>query len=246
MNNTTSTDQLNEIIAGMKLAKLSGSPKQVKWAENIRRKVIFTFIRDKEDAPLDTPIKEAFSPEAVRVAVNKFRSAPWWIDNTRVWSSRLEQAVRDAEEALHFKQFIKQKEAELFIPNEFFVGIEDAEVRECEIKKSDNISCSKFSFYSPIDYSTEMTGKGFRAIRLLKKENGGAVVDIYFKGDEHITFTDNGVIIKFNKNDWFQFWNASRTNGKKVRRWGSNEEIDVQTWYLFCDVAKRINEAVGY
>lgn len=116
----------------------------------------------------------------------------------------------------------------------------------CEIKKSDNISCSKFSFYSPIDYATEMTGKGFRAISLIKKENGGAVVDINFKDMKHVTFTDNAVIIKFNKNDWFQLWNASRTNGKKVRQWGSKEEIDVQTWCLFCDVAKRINEAVGY
>ena len=91
-----------------------------------------------------------------------------------------------------------------------------------------------------------MTSKCFRAISLLKKENGGAVVDINFKDMKHVTFTDKGVILKFNKNDWFQFWNASRTNGKKVRRWGSNEEIDVQTWCLFCDVAKRINEEVGY
>lgn len=238
--------KINEIIAGMKLAKLSGSPKQVKWAEDIRRKVIFTFIRDKEDAPLGCPVEEAYSPEAVRVAVNKFKSAPWWIDNSCVWSSRLEQAVRDAEEALYFKQFNKQKDVELFIPNEFFVGIEDAEVRDSEMKSGDKIACSKFSFYSPIDYATKMTGKGFRAISLLKKENGGAVVDIYFKGDEHVTFTDNGVIIKFNKKDWFQFWNASRINCKKVRRWGSNEELDIQTWCLFCNVAKRINEAVGY
>ena len=244
MNNTTSTDQLNEIIAGMKLAKLTGSPKQVKWAEDIRRGVIFTYIRDKKDAPLGCPVEKAYSPEAVRVAVNKFKSAPWWIDSG--WSRWLENAVRDAESALYFKQFSKQKEAELFIPKEFFVGIEDASVRECEIKKSDNISCSKLSFYSPINYETEMTSKCFRAISLLKKENGGAVVDINFKDMKHVTFTDNGVIIKFNKNDWFQFWNASRTNGKKVRRWGSNEEIDVQTWCLFCDVAKRINEEVGF
>ena len=244
MNNTTSTDQLNEIIAGMKLAKLTGSPKQVKWAEDIRRGVIFTYIRDKKDAPLGCPVEKAYSPEAVRVAVNKFKSAPWWIDSG--WSRWLENAVRDAESALYFKQFSKQKDAELFIPNEFFVGIEDAEVCEYELKKGDHIFCSKFSFYSPIDYATEMTSKCFRAISLLKKENGGAVVDIYFKGMEHVTFTDNGVIIKFNKNDWFQFWNASRTNGKKVRRWGCKDELDIQTWCLFCDVAKRINEAVGH
>lgn len=236
--------KINEIIAGMKLAKLSGSPKQVKWAEDIRRGVIFTFIRDKKDAPLGCPVEKAYSPEAVRVAVNKFKSAPWWINNG--WSSRLEQAVRDAESALYFKQFSKQKEAELFIPNEFFVGIEDAEVREYELKKGDHIFCSKLSFYSPIDYATEMTSKAFRAITLLKKENGGAVVEINFKGMEHVTLTENGVILKFNKNDWFQFWNASRTNGKKVRRWGCEDELDIQTWCLFCDVAKRINEEVGF
>jgi len=183
MNNTT-TDQLNEIIAGMKLAKLTGSPKQVKWAEDIRRKVIFTYIRDKKDAPLGCPVEKAYSPEAVRVAVNKFKSAPWWIDSG--WSRWLENAVRDAESALYFKQFSKQKEAELFIPKEFFVGIENAEVREFR-GKNDTISCFKLSFYSPIDYAPKY--KGSYVINLLKKENGGEVVKINFKDMKHVTFT---------------------------------------------------------
>lgn len=219
---------INESASDANLIELTGSPKQIAWANDIRKSVVEILLKDH-------------SPESVYQIVNKIKNAKNWIDKRYEWPSEIERKIRFAEVINHYKKFRKQKSVELFIPNDLFVGLEEGTTKEHEMYRGVDISCFKFSFYSPINYNDS-----FQTTRFLKKENGGAVVNIFIKSKDSVTFTEDGAILKLNKNDWFQIWGANRTNGKKVRMYGMEKEIDITVWSLFVDIANKINEAVGY
>lgn len=220
---------INESASDANLIELTGSPKQIAWANDIRKSVVEILLRD-------------YSPEAVYQIVNKIKNAKYWINRQYEIPIDIVLKIRRAEVINYYKKFRKQKSVELFIPNDLFVGLEEGTTKEDENYRGGDISCFKFSFYSPIDYRDS-----FQTTRFLKKENGGAVVDIFIKSKDSVTFTEDGAILKLNKNDWFQIWHPNRTNGKKLRMFGRERDIfDITVWSLFVDIANKINEAVGY
>ena len=219
---------INESASDTKLVELVGSPKQVAWANDIRKSFVEVFLK-------------TYDPEDVYPIINKIKNAKSWIEKQYYFASEIERKIITNRVINYYKKFRKQKSVELFIPNDLFVGLEEGTTKEHEMYKGGDISCLKFSFYSPIDYQD-----AFQTTRLLKKENGGAVVNILIKSENCVSSVEGGVILKLNKNDWFQIWGANRTNGKKLRVWGMDKEIDITTWSLFVDIANKINEAVGY
>lgn len=220
---------INESASDANLIELTGSPKQIAWANDIRKSVVEILLKD-------------YSPESVYQIVNKIKNAKYWIDRQYEIPSDIVQKIRYAEVINYYKKFRKQKSVELFIPNDLFVGLEEGTTKEDERYRGGDISCFKFSFYSPIDYIDF-----FQTTRFLKNGGAvGAVVDIFIKSKDSVTFTEDGAILKLNKNDWFQILWPNRTNGKKLRRIGMEKELDITVWSLFVDIANKINEAVGY
>lgn len=82
-----------EALDGIKVASLEGSEKQIKWAEDIRARIIGE-ARKFFEANATTPEAEALANDIITTLANQ-TSAKWWIDRRDKTQRDLLLEVRD-------------------------------------------------------------------------------------------------------------------------------------------------------